>query len=220
MNALRFTDSDTAIALEMASALSKFAISLPVSSEDQAKVMVLAWAGARDRRANGSALLNDVIKADFYLRLAEYPKEDPFFEGAPSQALLETHARAIVTSLTTLSQSSSQSSRLYAAYARDLIFRTETLPDEFIDFEAVVLDSVKWSDIMPGREEMGVSSDSIQRFAKRQSLIKGLLVMDLGGSEVAGQASQMNATVQDTANMNSITTFRFKDCGRIHEVGS
>lgn len=217
-----FSNEDGKVAKAMAKALAKFAINLPASSGDQAKAVALAWAGAR-----GTDTAMDVIKADFYLRMGSYPKDDPMFESAPSRDILEATASDIIRSLKLLAASDLKGSQIYASFCKDLMANTKVLPSDLMDFDGVSFVQVSWDDVMPGvggasgnsdkKDGMVTASSSVDssKFAKRQSLIKGLLVADLGASEVAGQASQMNATVQDGPDADAPSQFRFNQ-----EVGS
>lgn len=211
-----FTKEDSELAEAMATELAKFAINLPETPVDRTKAVALAWAGAR---GNGAAM--DVIKADFYLRMGEFPKGDPLFEGAPSRDSLESAASFVIKSLKVLAASKSEGSQVYASFCKDLMTNTKVLPDDLLDFDGHTFVAVNWNDVISGEAatvgspgntdgmvSAGSSSDG-SKFAKNQSLIKGLLVINLGASEVAGQASQMNATVQDGRDSAAPSQFRF-----------
>ncbi len=217
---LRAVDAVDGVSLALA--LVGYANQSVPQSADPAKALVLAWVAGRSTEAK-----DEVIKADFYFRLqGKYRFVLPVAEGMPS-TFLENEAMTIARAVEKLLVWGSEDEQRFAAYCRDLLKNNEALPggilartEELIQFEKLELPEVDWTELLKSGPGSGKpreltmnsgneSSDLAKQFAKRQSLIKGLLVIDLGASKVAGQASQMNATVTDGSNPATATTFSF-----------
>ncbi len=191
-----------------------FAINLEGNPEAQAKAIALAWhCNEKARRL--------VIEADFYLRLGEFPEEGHAFSGAPSAEGLSTAAEKLFSYAKRLEENSEEAEKNLAAFTFDLLQSKSVASGLRDDAKSAMktLPDPSWDGVIAsgdGKKKVGddglTTAAAIMeggKFARRQSLIKGLLVVNLGGSEYAGQASQMNATVVDGSSKTSPTEISF-----------
>ncbi len=209
------SDENQIVADMIVTHLISYAINLENAPEAQAKAIALAW------HCKGKSRLN-VVEADFYLRLGEFPENNDLFTGAPSAEKFSAASEKLFTYAERFAGSLEKTEKKVAALALDL------LQDEHVSSglrkgakrSLEMLEDPSWEGVLvkeqekekKGKSDGMVAATTIMKdgkFAKRQSLIKGLLVIDLGSSDYAGQASQMNATLVDGYSKTSPTEIKF-----------
>ncbi len=222
---------------EVQAALNKFGYSLnnlifqtSESPEIQSKVLALSFEMGDFRLKSEIALIDLCLKSGKSLddSFIQWESQSPSAEsdgGAPRRNLTQIQiATDLLFQLKGLVSNHPEGSRKFVPYFADIINGLE-LGDVGIRNSLAAFSDSKtaavWSNLASVEENpvtetkpgipsgMAAMTAGNGEFKRRQSLIKGLLVAPLEGSEYAGQASQMSATVINASSAEDPTKITF-----------
>lgn len=210
-------DLESLRATGLGDALLEVALNLPELRDPlQARGMALAWV------VGSSEVRETVIRADFYLRLGRFPEGDPVL--APGD--LQSAKVAVEKCRTMLAGLNSEEAELtFHQMVMNLLVSADragistTDRDGEPDYGAETIPL--WSQIDAAMSPVGITpamtqttnveTESEAVFGGNQSTINGLLVMEIEGSEFAGGASKMNATLSGEGRFSEKTYAHFTE---------
>ncbi|MAS96054.1 MAG: hypothetical protein CMO55_22860 [Verrucomicrobiales bacterium] len=175
----------------IANGLIRYALNCGDDPKPRERAMALAWCVSKGRKVRG-----DVAKADIYLRFGQIPNEEPLFATAGSKIDAHSAAKDLEQYCERISESGGQGFDTFINLTRDLI-GGQSLGGGSGGFEDL------WTSIDAGTaggnssssDDSSSMSGGDGKYKLKQSSLHGLLVIELDGSEYAGGASKMNATV-------------------------
>ena len=182
--------------------LTTWAIHSNAENGEKADALALAWVLSDERGKLG------VIKADFYLRLGRFPEEDPSFRYAPQAERADIAAKQAISKCKGLISEDAEDVNLVAGLVADLLEGTEKDSpyslSNAVEIEESIIRDV-WEKIGGGTSPASLTMVQADgqisgngggtQYQSKQSSVHGLLVIELSGSEFAGGASKMNATI-------------------------
>jgi|GEM_PF-3714223 len=174
-------ESESGFSAAVAIDLCNFAINLRNDPKEQAKALMLAWSVADD---SGKS---DVIEADFFIRLGEFPQGNGdkmgakrSYEGVPSDTNLKSAGQKLLSIAKQLKRERADGKngdreRMLAAYVFDLLQNknlSSTIRKEAKDGLSSLHDfTPSWEGVRGGPVTSDVNTKA--KFSSKQSLIKG-----------------------------------------------
>lgn len=181
-------------------ALIKYALNCGEEAEPRERAMVLAWGISKGRK-----IREEVVRADFYLRLGEFPVGDDLLSETGSVSAALDASGKIGDVCKRLKESGVDGFDQFIGLALDLaglqsmggvtVAKTQDAGSAAETFWASVGTMNSASRSRGGTASPIEVPENEREYKSKQSSLHGLLVIELDGSEFAGGASKMNATV-------------------------